>query len=68
MSVIEMNSGLGAVEKFELVKSSIEIRDGPNYASCESNLEEINKLTARCILLTNGGKLGQTIGKDASIS
>jgi hypothetical protein len=63
MSVIEMNSGLGAVEKFELVKSSIEIRDGPNYASSESKLEENNKLTDSCILLTNGGKLEQTTGE-----
>jgi hypothetical protein len=53
VSTIELCSGLGVVEKFELIKQPVEIRDGPGVADRVIKNEELLR-TARCIICVTG--------------
>jgi hypothetical protein len=60
-NVSELCYGLGAVEKFELVKQPAEIRDGPSVAGQVIKREELLR-PARCIISVTGEVKGLANG------
>jgi hypothetical protein len=62
---LELNYGLGAVEKFELVKPSKEMSDGPSYTGA-LELREINEPAAHCVLSITGEGQEQTNGEEVA--